>query len=129
MIKIFKMCYNTYITKKIGVINMDYKKIVIAGGGILGSQIAFQSAYCGYDVTILVRKEDAKRSVRAKLDKLRDTYIETIELMKKGVIVRDCTSFKGIDEYWIRISIATLEEDKRKLFFVGRLPNKYHMNL
>ena len=37
----------------------------------------------------------------------------TRELMKKGVIVRDCTSFKGIDEYWIRISIATLEEDKR----------------
>lgn len=37
----------------------------------------------------------------------------THELMKKGVIVRDCTSFKGIDEYWIRISIATLEEDKR----------------
>ena len=35
------------------------------------------------------------------------------ELMKKGVIVRDCTSFKGLDEYWIRISICTLEEDKR----------------
>ena len=60
---------------------MNYHKIVIVGGGILGSQIAFQSAYCGYDVTILVRKEDAKRSVRAKLDKLRDTYIETIKLM------------------------------------------------
>lgn len=61
---------------------MNYQKIVIAGGGILGSQIAFQSAYCGYDVTILVRKEDAKRSVRAKLDKLRDTYIEAIKLME-----------------------------------------------
>ncbi len=35
------------------------------------------------------------------------------ELMKKGVIVRDCTSFKGLDEYWIRISICTLEEDER----------------
>ena len=35
------------------------------------------------------------------------------KLMKKGVIVRDCTSFKGLDEYWIRISICTLEEDKR----------------
>lgn len=35
------------------------------------------------------------------------------ELMKKGVIVRDCTSFKGLDEYWIRISICTLEEDKK----------------
>ena len=35
------------------------------------------------------------------------------ELMKKGVIVRDCTSFKGLDEYWIRISICTLKEDER----------------
>ena len=35
------------------------------------------------------------------------------ELMKKGIIVRDCTSFKGLDEYWIRISICTLEEDKK----------------
>lgn len=37
----------------------------------------------------------------------------TEEFMKKGVIVRDCTSFKGLDEYWIRISICSLEEDKR----------------
>ena len=36
-----------------------------------------------------------------------------LELMKKGIIVRDCTSFKGLDEYWIRISICTLEEDER----------------
>ena len=35
------------------------------------------------------------------------------ELMKRGIIVRDCTSFKGLDEYWIRISICTLEEDKK----------------
>ena len=37
----------------------------------------------------------------------------SLELMKKGVIVRDCTSFKGLDEYWIRISICTLQEDKK----------------
>ena len=36
-----------------------------------------------------------------------------VELMKKGIIVRDCTSFKGLDEYWIRISICTLEEDEK----------------
>ena len=35
------------------------------------------------------------------------------ELMKKGIIVRDCTSFKGLDEYWIRISICTLEDDEK----------------
>ena len=60
---------------------MNYKKIVISGGGILGSQIAFQSAYCGYDVTILIRKEDSQEELEKKLNKLHDTYKETIELM------------------------------------------------
>jgi histidinol-phosphate aminotransferase len=35
------------------------------------------------------------------------------ELLKKGIIVRDCNSFKGLDEYWIRVSVGTLDEDKR----------------
>lgn len=67
---------------------MNYKKIVIAGGGILGSQIAFQSAYCGFDVTILIREEDSSKDVEDKLQRLHDTYIETIELMntKEGKV-------------------------------------------
>ena len=60
---------------------MNYKKIVVTGGGILGSQIAFQSAYCGFDVTILIRKEDSSEEVKDKLKKLSNTYKETIELM------------------------------------------------
>ena len=60
---------------------MKYKKIVVAGGGILGSQIAFQTAYCGFDVTILIREEDSKEKLMEKLNKLKETYIETINLM------------------------------------------------
>ena len=33
------------------------RRVVVAGGGVLGSQIAFQSAYCGFDVTIWLRSE------------------------------------------------------------------------
>lgn len=37
----------------------------------------------------------------------------SLELLKKGFIVRDCTSFKGLDEYWMRVSIARLDENKK----------------
>ncbi len=37
----------------------------------------------------------------------------TKEFMKRGIIVRDCTSFKGLDEYWIRISICTMDENRK----------------
>ena len=60
---------------------MNYKKIVICGGGVLGSQIAFQCAYQGYNTVILVRKEDNKEEVKTKLKKLYSTYLEAIKLM------------------------------------------------
>ena len=60
---------------------MNIKKVVVCGGGVLGSQIAFQSAYCGYSVTILIRKEDNATDVKKKLKDLKATYIETIDNM------------------------------------------------
>jgi histidinol-phosphate aminotransferase len=39
----------------------------------------------------------------------------TDELMKRGVIVRNCSSFRGLDDYWIRVSVGTLKEDERFL--------------
>ncbi|WP_321423507.1 histidinol-phosphate transaminase [uncultured Methanobacterium sp.] len=42
------------------------------------------------------------------------------ELMKNGIIVRDCSSFRGLDDYWIRVSVATMEEDEQ---FINVLKN------
>ena len=44
--------------------------------------------------------------------------------MKRGMIVRDCTSFKGLDEYYFRISICTLEEDKKFLKVMREILNE-----
>ena len=60
---------------------MSYKNVVVAGGGVLGSQIAFQAAYCGFDVTIWLRSEGSIGRTQPKLDNLKKTYIETIEKM------------------------------------------------
>ena len=63
---------------------MKIKKVVVAGGGVLGSQIAFQCAYCGFDVTIWLRSQGSIGRTQPKLDKVHAAYIEAIEGMARG---------------------------------------------
>ncbi len=63
---------------------MSYRNIVVAGGGVLGSQIAFQSAYCGFDVTIWLRSEGSITRTQPKLDNWEKAYISDIESMSSG---------------------------------------------
>ncbi len=63
---------------------MKYSNVVIAGGGVLGSQIAFQTAFCGFNVTIWLRSEGSITRTQPKLDKLKETYIEEIGKMAEG---------------------------------------------
>ena len=35
------------------------KNITVIGGGVLGSQIAFQVAYCGFNVTVWLRSHES----------------------------------------------------------------------
>ena len=63
----------------------NFKKIVVAGGGVLGSQIAYQAAYCGFDVTIWLRSEGSIGRCQPKLDNLKKTYIEALNLMADPV--------------------------------------------
>ena len=73
---------------------MKMKKVVVAGGGVLGSQIAFQAAYCGFDVTIWLRSEGSVGRTQPKLDKLKTTYLDAIETMK--------TAKSPVDPVWCR---------------------------
>lgn len=45
------------------------KNITILGGGVLGSQIAFQTSYSGYNVTIYLRSKESIKDVRKNLKK------------------------------------------------------------
>lgn len=84
---------------------MNYKKVVVCGGGILGSQIAFQSAYCGYEVVVLIRKEDNSKDVKDKFLKLFNTYEDTIKKM---------ASITADDTGWARGIAGNKEFDKNK---------------
>lgn len=78
---------------------MSYKKIVVAGGGVLGSQIAYQAAYCGFDVTIWLRSESSIGRCQPKLDNLHKVYEETINKMATPEGQTPSTWARGIADY------------------------------
>lgn len=61
---------------------MDFKKVVVAGSGVLGSQIALQTAFKGFDVTIWLRSEGSIDRAKPKLERFKNIYLQTLEAMK-----------------------------------------------
>ena len=59
------------------------KNITVAGGGVLGSQIAFQTAFCGFDVKIWLRSEESIGRTKPKLERLYNIYKTTLNEAKK----------------------------------------------
>lgn len=78
------------------------KNITIMGGGVLGSQIAFQSAYCGFNVTIWLRSKGSIDRTKPKLESVKNSYINAIKLMatKEGKSVNNwCRGIVGNNEF------------------------------
>lgn len=64
-------------------IRMDVKKVTVVGGGVLGSQIAFQSAFCGYDTVLWLRSEGSIGRTMPKLEMVRDNYLKSLAKMNE----------------------------------------------
>ncbi|OZG55472.1 3-hydroxybutyryl-CoA dehydrogenase [Bifidobacterium tissieri] len=61
---------------------MKISNVVVAGGGVLGSQIAFQIAYKGFHMTVWLRSEASIDRARPKFERLKGIYLSTLEAMK-----------------------------------------------
>lgn len=61
---------------------MNIQNVVLIGGGVLGSQIAYQTAYKGLHVTIWLRSEASIGRARPKLSRLHGIYLDTLEQSK-----------------------------------------------
>ncbi|WP_047244861.1 3-hydroxyacyl-CoA dehydrogenase [Maribacter thermophilus] len=53
---------------------MNYKNITIAGSGVLGYQIAFQTAFHGFNVTVYDINDEVLEKAKTKFDTLGDAY-------------------------------------------------------
>jgi 3-hydroxyacyl-CoA dehydrogenase len=64
---------------------MNYKNITVAGSGVLGSQIAFQTAYKGFYVNVYDVSEEVLRHARERLTKLKENYKEDLGATQHAV--------------------------------------------
>lgn len=55
------------------------KKVVLAGGGVLGVQIALMSAYTGHDTTIWLRSEGSIGRTQPKIEHYEAAILGNIE--------------------------------------------------
>ncbi len=81
---------------------MDIRKVTVIGGGVLGSQIAYQSAYEGFDVVTYARSEGSIERSRPKVDRLHSIYIAELQAAKSGGsvsrgLVNNAADLSGID--------------------------------
>lgn len=75
---------------------MNYKNITVAGTGVLGSQIAYQTAYKGFHVNVYDVSEEVLRHARERLANLKENYKEDLDATQQAV-----------DEAFNRISFYT----------------------
>ena len=62
---------------------MQVKNVVVVGGGVLGSQIAYQSAYKGFHVVTYLRSEESIGRARPKLERLHQIYLAELRAAKE----------------------------------------------
>lgn len=64
---------------------MEIRKITVAGGGVLGAQIAYAAAFHGFDVTIWGRSEGSIERAKPRINKVYETYTKELELAPRYI--------------------------------------------
>lgn len=101
---------------------MSFKRILVAGSGVLGSQIAFQTAFSGFNVTVYDINEQANSAAKQRFDNLQKIYAEFFQDNEKAhkarqslILTSDlATAVKGID--LVIEAVPEVLEIKRKFY-------------
>lgn len=93
------------------------KKIVVAGGGVLGSQIAFQAAYTGHEVTIWLRSEGSIERAKKKLVSIKESYLKMIEKMADKATKEWANGIAKKGDFKAQICREKVEQAEKKLKF------------
>lgn len=98
---------------------MTIKKVTVAGGGVLGAQIAYAAAFHGYDVTIWGRRDDSIERIKPRIDHLHQIYSQELEVAPSYIGEKNPNfprSFFASKEEITEDRIAELKEVNEKVY-------------
>lgn len=94
------------------------KNITIIGGGVLGSQIAFQVAYSKFNVTIWSRSKESIERTKTKLKELKKTYTAEINKMSKDKTLSNwCMGISNYDDFNKEKCLSQVEKASKNITF------------
>ncbi|WP_308652606.1 3-hydroxyacyl-CoA dehydrogenase [uncultured Anaerococcus sp.] len=98
---------------------MTIKKVTVAGGGVLGAQIAYAAAFHGYDVTNWGRRDDSIERIKPRIDHLHQIYSQELEVAPSYIGEKNPNyprSFFASKEEITEDRIAELKEVNEKVY-------------
>ncbi len=100
---------------------MELKKVVVAGGGVLGTQIGLMCAYTGKDVTFWLRSEGSIGRTKPKIERYTNLMLQDLAAAKAlvGSPMGKMVYPRGLIRSWDGITAeqidALLEQGKKNL--------------
>ncbi|MBP5159610.1 MAG: 3-hydroxyacyl-CoA dehydrogenase [Lachnospiraceae bacterium] len=88
------------------------KKVTVAGGGVLGTQIGLMCAYTGHDVTFWLRSEGSIERTKPKIKRYSDLMLADLEGAKKliGNPMGKMLYPRGMIKTWDGITAEKIDE-------------------
>lgn len=89
------------------------QKITVAGGGVLGSQIGFQSAVKGKDVTFWMRSEGSIERAKPRIERWRNEYLKDLEYVKTQIGQNNPVYPRGLIDDFASLTPEKVDEIKQ----------------
>lgn len=91
------------------------RKVSVIGGGVLGSQIAFQAAYKGFDTIISLPDKKAIQDSKPKLERLHGMYHADLDAAKKLIGTNNQMYSHGLIQDLAHSTVEKVEELKQQV--------------
>ncbi len=92
---------------------MEFKNVTVIGGGVLGSQIAYQCAYKGFTVSVYLRSEASVERAKPKFERLRNIYLDDLE-KTKAQLGKGGTYSRGLIDSFVSVRPSDIDELKER---------------